>query len=282
MVRGKMKKSRIIYLIIGLVALTGCFKSTKGNLTETDYSQAFLVKSAIQDTYAFQLYKDSPKGETAKIRYIINLVRYSDWTFYRNRETFSGSVGARWLEYKLNRYAEDSKTVDDFINKTASFSRKSGKDYLVISPKGKRYPAKYVYLNELRRLRNFEKGLTESTKTIELAKEVLENEQVVERVLQNPKLTQKVLENENITREVLENDELAQKVLQNKKLVKEILQDEGSKPAKVVSKEVLPDVAEFEVYGPQFPADGAVAMMTPLSTIATIHSSDQLISDEKK
>ena len=124
-------------------------------------SDIYFINDPIQTTLAYQVYESAYKDEHAKIAYLTNLVRYSPYKFFRNGMIVTGEGAAQWLEYKINKFPEDCTTVEDFIEKVASFSRRSGREYTIIVDTEHCYPIKQVYYNELRRLSAHEKKTAE-------------------------------------------------------------------------------------------------------------------------
>ena len=145
-------------LILVAVFIIGCNSSNgKPGVEGEDPSSVFLVPGPIFKTQAYELYDQQDPGEQAKIRYLINLIRFSDCYFVRNNEVHSASIGSRWLEYKLGKYRSDAKTAKSFVDKVASYSRTSGKPYYIVFPDNTRYEAKVILRKELSRLAQYER-----------------------------------------------------------------------------------------------------------------------------
>ena len=92
-------------------------------------------------------------SEEEKIEYLLERVRTSPLSFYRNREKFNGQDASEFLRWKLGRmptrYHVVIKTADEFIEKVASYSRASGNPYVVEIPNVGTYPLHQVLRNEL-------------------------------------------------------------------------------------------------------------------------------------
>ena len=132
-----------------------------------DATSIHLTRSNLKGFYAYQLYENQYKDEMAKIRYLINLIRFSEVTFIRNQEAFSGSKAARWLEFKLYKYPEEAKIAKDFIQNLAAYSKNTKQRYQIVFDDKKHYPMGDILMNELMRLEAFEKERLADQKTKE-------------------------------------------------------------------------------------------------------------------
>jgi hypothetical protein len=79
----------------------------------------------------------------------------SEHRFIRNGSIYSGKKARNWFLYKMKRWAGEAETARDFVDLIATFSRKTGKAYLVEFPDGKRYSLGSVLKNELLSFENF-------------------------------------------------------------------------------------------------------------------------------
>jgi hypothetical protein len=147
----------LIYVISVMILISGFFWKHKEDLVKIPPQDSYFTETNIEATNAYQLYLKQYKDEQAKVFYLINLVRESPLTFIRNNKRYNGSTAAQWLEFKVDRYRNEIKTVNDFIEKVGSFSRKTGKAYYVLTPDRKKYAIKYIFYNELSRLDAYEK-----------------------------------------------------------------------------------------------------------------------------
>jgi hypothetical protein len=118
-----------------------------------DQSQALLYQGDIRETTAFQTFQTQYADTQAEVSYLINLVRYSDLRFFRNKQIYSGDEGARWLDYKMSVYGKDVAVAEDFATNVAAYSRKSNAPYYIIYPNETKCLTSIVFLNELKRLR---------------------------------------------------------------------------------------------------------------------------------
>ncbi|MBU1863920.1 MAG: DUF5329 domain-containing protein [Candidatus Omnitrophica bacterium] len=130
---------------------------------ELQSSHAELTLKPIDQTFAYSIYEKQYKDEMAKVGYLINLVRYSENHFWRNGSIFDGQRAAEWLDFKVNKYYQEIKGAEDFIEKVGSYSLRSQKDYYVIYPDNSRCPMKTAYYNELKRLSAYENRIAEKT-----------------------------------------------------------------------------------------------------------------------
>lgn len=87
-------------------------------------------------------------NERDKIRYLLGRLAGSDEHFIRNGRLYDGKEARQWLLFKLSRWTSEVKTAQDFIERL-SFSRQTGKPYLVASSEGGVYSLKSVLKNEL-------------------------------------------------------------------------------------------------------------------------------------
>lgn len=90
----------------------------------------------------------NPPSERGKIRYLLDRMAGSKDHFVRNGGVYSGREARQWLLFKLSRWAGEVKTAEDFVNRL-SFSKQSGKPYLIESTAGEVYSLKSVLKNEL-------------------------------------------------------------------------------------------------------------------------------------
>lgn len=70
----------------------------------------------------------SPDNE---ISYLLNVVRTSAVVFVRNGEDHTGREAANHMQRKRDHFKKEIKSAEDFIDKAASRSLLSGKEYLV-------------------------------------------------------------------------------------------------------------------------------------------------------
>ncbi|MBU1862781.1 MAG: DUF5329 domain-containing protein [Candidatus Omnitrophica bacterium] len=146
-----------LILALCVVSFSGCslLHEHIRDLVVEDIDHAYFERTDIAETTAYKLYENQYKDEIAKIGYLINLVRYSPYTFYRNGITAPGNTAAEVLDYKVHKFFDEITTVEDFIEKVGSYSRTSGKEYYIIYPDHHRCPIKNVYYNELKRLYSY-------------------------------------------------------------------------------------------------------------------------------
>lgn len=122
----------------------------------SDDSVILFDTGRIEDSCAYEVYENQFQDEMAKVNYLVNRVRYSDGTFVRNRQKYNGINAGQWLDYKIGKLAHEFDTVEEFIEKVASYSRRSGKSYYMIIDDVK-HPMKDVFYNELDRLYKYER-----------------------------------------------------------------------------------------------------------------------------
>lgn len=87
--------------------------------------------------------------EREKIRYLLDRVGRASNAFIRNGDSYDGKMARKWLLYKMIHWVSGVNTAEDFVNRAASHSIKTGKPYLVECSNGKIYTLKSVLRNEL-------------------------------------------------------------------------------------------------------------------------------------
>jgi hypothetical protein len=120
-----------------------------------DAFDTYFDQQKIDESCAYQVYNTQYKDERAKVLYLINRIRYSDATFIRNNQSVDGYNAGQWLDFKIEKFKNEIITVEDFIEKVGSYSRRSGKPYQAVID-GVRYEMKDIFYNELARLSNYE------------------------------------------------------------------------------------------------------------------------------
>ena len=149
---------KIIHCVLILLLLSGCAVQCQF-VSDEAAAQVFLTDKQIFETKAYKIYANRFQDDQAKIEYLINLVRYSNQVFCRNGKCYNGGQGGQLLDYKLNKFNNEVNTAEDFIDKIASHSRTSGKEYFLILKNRKMCPLKKVLYNELDRLYQFDQHL---------------------------------------------------------------------------------------------------------------------------
>jgi Family of unknown function (DUF5329) len=100
-----------------------------------------------------------PSSEKQKIELLIKRVAgLKDVKFVRNGSTYNPDTAATFLRSKWQANESHVKTARDFIEKVASFSETSGKDYLIRFKDGSEVKSRDYLLGDLQRI---EKSLIE-------------------------------------------------------------------------------------------------------------------------
>ncbi len=87
-----------------------------------------------------------PSSEKQKIELLIKRVgELKDVKFVRNGSTYNPGTAAAFLCRKWQANESQIKTARDFIEKIASFSGTSGKDYLSLRINRGQYPSNYYF-----------------------------------------------------------------------------------------------------------------------------------------
>ncbi len=108
--------------------------------------------------YFHELNRKYGKGleyERAKIKYLLGHTRLSQWSFDRNGRVWDSEATARTLQKKYLQKIDKIKTARDYIDKVATFSSTSGRDYYALPGDGKAYRTGDVLHYELTRLERF-------------------------------------------------------------------------------------------------------------------------------
>jgi len=91
--------------------------------------------------------------ERARINYLLERVTKSPYNLIRNGRRYTGKRGANHLRWKyFFRTPKHLRTAEEFIGESATYSRNSGKPYLVEFPDKQKAPLDFILTQELRRL----------------------------------------------------------------------------------------------------------------------------------
>jgi len=100
--------------------------------------------------------------ENAKISYLLKLPFQLDAIYIRNGVANHASASSQHLKKKYYQQIKEIHTARDFIEKAASFSRTTGRPYLIRFPDGIAYHARDIQLYELERLEIHLDGLNQA------------------------------------------------------------------------------------------------------------------------
>lgn len=118
------------------------------------YSESvYLIDQDIFETQAYRTFQENPDADLPEARYLIDLLRESPYQFERKEKTYNGQKAGEHILLKLSLFREEVKTTEEFIERIASYSRRSGQPYYFIGKNGQRVPLKPVLYAELERLR---------------------------------------------------------------------------------------------------------------------------------
>lgn len=131
----------------------GCVSTLPG----LDPSFSLCPNLALETSRRFQDVLKAEPGtagyERARIEYLLERVSKSPYNFIRNNSRYSGKRGAIHIKWKYYfRSGRQVKTAEEFIDKVATASKKSGRPYLIELPDKRRFPLRSLLLNELKRL----------------------------------------------------------------------------------------------------------------------------------
>ncbi|MGN6385140.1 MAG: DUF5329 family protein [Verrucomicrobiota bacterium] len=100
----------------------------------------------------------APQSDSrAVIEKLLKKVETSDCTFIRNGSNHTGKEAATHMRRKYEHFKHKIKTPEDFIEKCASRSELSGKEYSVKLPEGKVMSCKKWMTEELKQLQAADK-----------------------------------------------------------------------------------------------------------------------------
>lgn len=142
----------VILLVIAVIS--------RSQADELECPQDFhLIEEDIGKTEAYRIYQSQTHNGDSEIQYLINLVKYSPLYFDRNGKLSSGDIAAEILRIKIKTFRDEVETTEDFIEKIASYSRHSGKEYQIVDSNGASCPIKRVLYMELEKLRVYEEQI---------------------------------------------------------------------------------------------------------------------------
>ncbi len=145
-------KIKFGWLVLPAVFFIGCSslpKSSGLQNTDAPAGQLFLAPAPNFESSEFSKRWGGDITEQDKIRYLLERIESSGNQFFRNGEVHSGAHAKQWLLYKLGHWVSGVETAEDFVNRVAGFSQKTGRPYLVQFPEGKTYSLKSILKNEL-------------------------------------------------------------------------------------------------------------------------------------
>lgn len=152
---------RFTLLFISLTLLAGCSTLDKAKPMDQTVSVAshyaetplylessdrreLLIEDFLEDRTSFT--------EQDKINYLLGAIRQSKAVFIRNGDHFDGLKASQWLRWKMRhkQYNDDPiVTAEDFVNRVAIRSERSGFPYEIISETGGRERLQRVLTHEL-------------------------------------------------------------------------------------------------------------------------------------
>lgn len=150
----EVRRFEVIFLVffptLVLTFNSGCADSRSyySRYVEAPEGKVFFNPTPHFENSAFFSKETGSWSEHDKIRYLLNRMAESHDHFIRNGEAYDGKTARQWLLFKLSRWAGEIKTARDFVVRL-SFSRQSGKPYVVESSEGKIYSLRSILKNEL-------------------------------------------------------------------------------------------------------------------------------------
>jgi len=149
-----MKPRVFLTVLLGL-GLVGC--ATRASKQVEPPQPVYLSREPdFEKTRSFQkLVKLLPEDtgyEKARIEYLWERLGASPFVFIRNNKAYSNRRAVMHLKWKYLRYRREASTAEDFVNRIASGSRKSGHPYLLRVNGAETVPFRIVLHNELKLL----------------------------------------------------------------------------------------------------------------------------------
>ena len=141
-------------LVFSLLFLSMNLSCSRYQVSRMETAPGDLLLSPAPDfnSPTFRFKESGAATESDKIRYLLNRIGNSNDLFIRNEEIYPGQKAKQWLFHKMGHWVSGVKTAQDFIERVASYSQKTGRPYWVKTPDGKTYPLRGVLQNELNAL----------------------------------------------------------------------------------------------------------------------------------
>ncbi len=114
-----------------------------------------MINKAISDSSAYAVYKSHNKVRSGEIKYLIHLIKKSEYKIVREGREYSATQAAQYLNIKYKTHALKISSTEDFIDTYASYT-KAGDPIYVVNRSGNTFLARQVLYSELRQLREFE------------------------------------------------------------------------------------------------------------------------------
>ncbi|MBN1687635.1 MAG: DUF5329 family protein [Candidatus Omnitrophica bacterium] len=146
----------VIFLWLIIYGFIGCASTPKENGVNTDEEITpwlYLHDPAVHEERIQNfIEKHTEFKEMDKIRYLLDGMRTSKAIFIRNEREGSGSMAAKWLRWKMVHpqfFHNPILTGEDFVERVADRSKRTGRYYEIILEKGVRDHLQTVLRNEL-------------------------------------------------------------------------------------------------------------------------------------
>ncbi|MBI4550278.1 MAG: DUF5329 family protein [Candidatus Omnitrophica bacterium] len=138
--------------------MNGCARASVKDPYSAAPADVLLSPQPDFQVYRLRLPAEAVPSEGLKIRYLLDRIRDSKNSFMRNGESHNGRDASRWLGYKMVHWVQGVETAEDFVNRVASFSQKTGQPYLVRCADGKTYLLKNILRCELQTFEQHVRG----------------------------------------------------------------------------------------------------------------------------
>lgn len=139
----------LLLLGVTLIIGGGCVRPSPSLDPALSLGPPFPWETSRSFQRALRLEPGNEALERARIDYLLERISKSPYNFLRNGSRYTGKQAGshfRW-KYFLNRGRV--KTAEEFIDRVAARSKRSGRPYQIQFPGGRRYPLQPVLLREL-------------------------------------------------------------------------------------------------------------------------------------
>ena len=130
-------------------------KTLQANSKHTVFSTALLGGALLSFALvlASEVQADVPETQKPEVQHLINYLKNSGCQMERNGSKHDAQEAVEHIQKKYDYYKEDIKTTEDFIDRSASRSSLSGRDYHVLCPGQEARPTADWLKEELERFR---------------------------------------------------------------------------------------------------------------------------------
>ncbi len=149
MFKKKFLLPQVLFLSI-LWLLNGCATTTILKGVNTEGNKAYIGKTPIDDTQAYQQFLQSPKSELDRIHYLLNRIKTAEQvtygrngTFYSNTDAYEAGI---WM---IGNSYNESQDAITFLSDYVWHAKPSLRPHLAKLADGSVHAAYYLFVNEL-------------------------------------------------------------------------------------------------------------------------------------